>query len=58
MAKRPTEYRFALTVPIGHDELWDEIEALKSTRERRARLKQEILTTLRREGWFDCKLKD
>lgn len=55
---RPTEYRFQLTVPIGSDELWEEIEALPSAKERRKRLKTELLTTLLSEGWFDCELKE
>ena len=58
MAKRATEYKFTLTVPIGNDELWEAIEAIPSSRKRRDRLKMELLTTLCAEGWFDCKLKD
>lgn len=55
---RAIEYKFTLTVPIGSDELWEEIEAIQTTKERRKRLKDELLTTLQREGWFNCKLRD
>lgn len=53
---RETKYKFQLTVPIGNDELWEDIEKLKTLRERKTAVKENILANLESDGWLDCKL--